>query len=107
MNEVKEVRIGKTVPYKTLETALVKAAKEIGWKIKIKDEFEKKYELGSVKEVFDYLRTEVHLRGRVFPAMELSIYKKPSNYFFALTNRGFASDKKVKEYLNAVSRNLK
>ena len=100
-----KVNIGKTVNYETLETALVKAAKDVGWKAQVKDEFEKIYKLGSVKEVQVYDATNFFLRGKLFNAMQVRIYgKKPTDYFFV--RMGFASEKRVQEYLNAVSQYL-
>jgi hypothetical protein len=107
-----KVRIGKQVEYKTLETALVKAAEEVGWKAQVKDEFERNYhyQLGSVQETLDYSCTMINLRGRVFPAMKVYISNKNSfpNSFFVWQGFpfGVASQKKIQEYLNAVSRNL-
>ena len=104
-----EVRIGKSVDYKTLETALIKAARELGWKARIEDKFEKNYELGSVKEFRDYDHTIVHLRGRLFPAMKLYIRNKGQLDWFGIWTgfpHGIASDRRVQEYLSAVFNNL-
>ena len=104
-----KVRIGKQVDYKTLETALVKAAEEVGWKAKVKDEFNRNYKLGSVQETQDYSHTMVNLRGKVFSAVKVYIPdKNPSNSFFVWQGfpYGIASEKRVQEYLSAVSRNL-
>ena len=77
------VSIGKRIDYKTLETALVKAAEEVGWKAQVKDEFERNYKLGPVQETQDYHHTMVHLRGKVFPAMKVYIPNKNlSDSFF-------------------------
>ena len=103
------VIIGKIVDYETLETALIKAAEEVGWKAHFKDKFNKNYELGSVKEIQDYDFTEVTLRGRLFNAMAVMIHgKEPTDRFYVWTGfqYGIASEKKVQEYLSAVSRNL-
>lgn len=100
-----QVNIGKTVDYKTLGTALIKAAEEVGWKINIKDKFEKSYKLGSVKEFNDYFYTMANLKGRFFSAAGITIYSKESVGTFYI-NRWNASEKKVKKYLDAVSRNL-
>lgn len=103
------VRIGRTVDYKKLETALIRAAEEVGWKASVKDEFERNYKLGSVHETHDYHHTMVHLRGRVFSAMKVFILNKnPTDTFFVWQGLpwGLASNSKVQEYLSAVSRNL-
>mgnify|MGYP001603837773 FL=1 len=103
------VNIGKTVNYETLEVALIKAAEEVGWKARVQDKFDRNYGLGSVQETQDYSHTMVHLRGKLFPAMKVYILNKnPSDSFFLWTGLpiGFASKRRVKEYLSAVSRNL-
>ncbi len=103
------MRIGKQVDYKTLETALVKAAEEVGWKARVEDEFDRNYNLGSVQETQDYSYTMVHLRGRVFPAMKVYIHDKNSSDSFSVWRgfpHGIASEKRVQKYLSAVSRNL-
>ncbi len=101
-----KVSIGKTVDYKTLETALLKAAKDIGLKAYVKDKFNKSYKLGSVKEVQEYNSTNLFLKGKLFNVMQVSIYgKKPTDYFF-VEEKGFASEKRVQEYLSAVSQYL-
>ena len=77
--------------------------------ISIDDKFKKDYRLGSVKEVEVYDGTRVYLRGRMFPTMEVCIYnKKPTDMFWVHTGLpfGFASNRKVKEYLIAVSKHL-
>ena len=100
-----KVNLRKTVNYDTLETALVKAAKDVGWKAQVKDEFEKVYNLGSVKEAQVYDSTRFFLRGKLFNAMQVIIFnKEPRDYFFVY--RGFASEKRVQEYLSAVSKYL-
>ena len=104
-----KVNIGKVVDYKTLETALVKAAEEMGWKAQVQDKFNKNYRLGSVEEIQDYDVTQVTLKGRLFTAMQVRVYGKGSNNsFFVWTGLpfGYASERKVKQYLDAVSRHL-
>jgi len=104
-----KVSIGKTVDYETLETALIKAAGEVGWKARVQDKFRKSYKLGSVEEVQNYASTQVLLKGRLFNSMRVKIYgKEPTDNFFVWTGfpHGIASERKVQEYLSAVSRNL-
>ena len=105
----RRVDIGRKVDYKTLETALVKAAEEVGWKAQIEDTFNRSYKLDPFQETKDYDGTMVHLRGRVFSAIKVRIPdKNPSNMFFVWQGspNGWASERKVQEYLGAVSRNL-
>lgn len=109
LNRMAKVDIGKTVNYKALETALIKAAEEMGWKAQVQDEFRKNYRLGSVQETQDYDGTQVFLTGRLFSAMQVRVHdKEPRDYFYVWTGfpHGFASNRRVKEYLSAVSRNL-
>ena len=105
-----DVDIGKKVDYKTLETALIKAAEEIGWKARVEDKFKKNYRLGSVQEVQNYEFTQVFLSGKLLPAMRVIISKNvaPINRFsvWAGIPYGFAPERKVQEYLSAVSKNL-
>jgi len=103
------VDIGKRVDYKTLETALIKAAEEVGWKARVQDRFKRNYRLGSVQETQDYCHTTVHLRGMLFPAIQVMIYsKKPTDcfYIWAGIPFGIASERRIQEYLSAVSANL-
>jgi len=105
------VDIGKQVNYKTLETALIEAAKEVGWKARIKDEFERNYKLGPAQKTQDYSHTMINLRGKVFPAMRIFIPDKnrnSSDSFFVWRGfpHGMASEKKVQKYLGAVSERL-
>ena len=104
-----KVSIGKTIDYTTLETALVKAAEEMGWKARVEDRFNRSYKLGSVEEVQEYDDTHVYLKGRLLPAMQVIIFNKgPRDNFYIWSDFpfGFASERRVQEYLSAVSRNL-
>ena len=104
-----KVDIGKTINYETLETALVKAAEEVGWKARFEDQFSKNYKLGSVKEIQNYDATQVFLKGRLFTAMQVRIYgKKPTDNFYVWAGfpHGVASEKSIQNYLSAVSRNI-
>ncbi len=103
------VNIGKRVDYKTLETALVKAAEKVGWKTRIEDKFDKNYNLGSVQETKDYSHTIVHLKGRLFSAIKIYIPNKNQSNWFSIwqgLQHGIASEKRIKKYLSAVSENL-
>ena len=51
---VNRVKIGKDVDFRNLETALMKAAEEIGWKVEVEDEFKEDYELSGSKSVKEY-----------------------------------------------------
>ena len=103
-----KVDIGRIVEYKELETALIKAAEDVGWKARVTDEFRTDYKLGSVSEIRKYDGTLVCLRGKIFKALTVSIYNKNLTDSFYIRNlSGFASNKNIKKYLSAVSDNLK
>lgn len=98
------VNLGKKVDYRSLEYALLKAAKDVGLKAKLKDKYSITYNLGSVKALREYDHTEVELKGKLFLAMRIYIYKVPTDRFYVAPL--FASERKIKQYLDAVSRNL-
>lgn len=103
------VNLGRVVDYGVLEEALIIAAEELGWDVKVQDEFREDYELGSVQKVYIYERTNVSLKVLMLPAMKVRVYGKgPTSDFYVLRGfpHGFASERRVQEYLNAVSRNL-
>lgn len=106
------VNIGKRVDYETLETALIKAAEEVGWRADIEDSFQKEYKLGSVEEVKAYDNTMIRLKGKYLTAARICINKEgcwwPTDNFDLWSGLpfGFASERKIKQYLDAVSRNL-
>ena len=104
-----KVEIGKTVDYPTLEKALIKAAEEVGLRATVKDKFEKGYKLGSLEETSTYSHTLISIGGILFPAMTLYLGDKNSRDCFIVWSgfpHGFASTGRVREYLNAVSKNL-
>ena len=106
----RKVGIGRFVPYHELEKALVASAKEMGWKAKVEDNFRKEYDLQSNREIKIYEGTDICFRGRLFLAMQISLLdKEPTDGFFVYEGFpfGYASERKVNEYLSAVSRNLK
>lgn len=105
------MNIGKKVDYKTLETALIKAAEEVGWRASAEDKFEKGYRLGSVEEIQKYSGTRIRLKGKYFAAAQITLNKEwiwPTDRFPIWTGFpfGFASEGRIKDYLEAVSRNL-
>ena len=103
------VDLGKNIQYNDLESAIIKAAKEVGLKTKIKHRYSKGYRLGSVKEVQTYINTKIMLRGMLFPAMEIIMYGKEVRNYFDLSlgfGYGFASKRKVRKFLEALSENI-
>ena len=101
------VNIDRKVSSSVLETALVNAAKEFKWRVDVRDNFRKEYQLGSVHEISVYDGKDVILMGRLrLRALDVTIPPSdPTDYFYVYKG-GFASEKKVKKYLSAVSRNL-
>lgn len=95
----KLINLRRNVEYASLEKALTKAAKEVGWKIQFKDKSEE-----------GYSRTDVILRGTIRKKMEVSIFDKISvaqfYVYFGDTINGNASKSQAKEYLRAVHKYL-
>ena len=90
---MKNIDLGRKVDYQTLETALLGAAKEVGWRAKI-----------SKRDHID-----IDLKGWIFPAMRVTIHdKQPTEHLFIWNDCycGYASDKKIQRYLDAVTKNL-
>ena len=106
------VELGKQVKFSDLEDALLVAADEMNWEADVKHEFEKRFELGSVREVERYRATQVRLKGGFLPVpqMHVSIYNRDHPASFTIYSGfpygGFASNQKVRQYLEAVSRHL-
>jgi len=106
-----QVNLPRNVPYEELERALVNAAEDVGWHARVEHKYSQDYKLGSVEEIQEYSGTQIHLRGRLLPAMRVITDKREvlfTDRFFIWTGLpfGFASKGKVKRYLEAVSRNL-
>ena len=103
-----DVRLGKPVKYKDLETALLKATKEIGLKTKVKHIYKREYILGSVREEQIYSQTNITLSGNIFPSMTIfGINRRISNDTILITTGlpfGIASERKVRQYIEAVSK---
>ena len=105
----RKVEIGRFVPYHELEKALVASAKEMGWKVKVEDNFRREYDLQSNREIRVYESTDISIRGRLFSAMKIYLLdKNPRDVFFVHEGFpfGYASEEEVTKYLSAVSRNL-
>ena len=103
------IDLPKRVTGETLEQACIKAAEEIGYKAKPKDEFGKRYSLGSVHEHADYSGTNIRI-GNLLPALQVRGIKKGTEQdrFFIWTGwpHGLASNRAVEQYLSAVSKYL-
>lgn len=103
------VKIGKTVSYETLENALKKAAKDMGWNIKVEDDFNLVYKLGSITEEKEYDHTDFTLKGKIFSKMIVTVFDKEDRNSFAVVQPhsiGAANQEKVKKYLSSVSSHL-
>ncbi|MDO8460217.1 MAG: hypothetical protein Q7S74_03855 [Nanoarchaeota archaeon] len=103
------VDLPKMVTGETLEQACVKAAEDMGYKARPKDEFSIRYSLGSIHQHNDYDETNIRI-GNLIPALQVrGIEKgKDQNRFFIWTGwpHGLASNKRVQEYLSAISKYL-
>jgi len=103
------IDLPKRVTGETLEQACMKTAEEMGYRAKPIDEFNKRYSLGSLQEHIEYDETSIRI-GNLFPVLQVrGIEKgKEQDRFFVWTGfpHGIASDKKVQEYLNTVSKYL-
>lgn len=90
----------------TLDSALTKAAAELGWTAR----FATEYQLDSRGRIRIPSSEEVFLRGTLLPALEIKIsyFDGESNFIHLYTGfpYGFAGEKKVQQYIDAVSRNL-
>ena len=103
------IDLPKRVTGEALEQACMKAARNMGYKAKSVDEFRTRYSLGSVHRHNDYAGTNVRI-GNLIPAFHVrGIEKgKEQDRFFIWTGfpSGFASNKRVQEYLSTFSRYL-
>lgn len=91
---------------KELEEILLKAAKDVGFRARSIDQFEKKYSLDPVpKEQKVYAGTIIMLRGRILPIAKISGIEKRleiSKFGITIPLFSFRSPKQIKKYLNAV-----
>ena len=103
------VEIGRKVDDETLDKALRAAAEDLGYKVKVKDQFKKKYRLGSIHEESEYRWTDYCIKGAFLPAMEITTHKgREEDNFTVYTGpfSGYAFPHEVKRYLSAVSEHL-
>ena len=104
-----EVDIGRKVSYETLDKALRGAAEDLGYKVTVRDKFNKKYRLGSIHEEQEYKFTDYEIRGTFLRAMQVTTFKdKEKDYFFVNMGPpfGVALPHEVKKYLSVVSEHL-
>ena len=105
-----QVNLGRAVPYEKLEKALVSAAKDVGWDAKVEHRYEREFDLGSVSERETYSRTIIYLKGRFFPAAQVWLNRECGVRELVFIEWGFpfgmASERRIKRYLSAVSREL-
>src|SRR3989344_1545579 len=94
------VDLPKKVTGENLEEACIKAAKDMGYKIKLIDEVRKRYSLGSIQEHSDYIETNIRV-GNLFPALRVNGVRKGTEqdrfYVWAGLPFGIASDAKVQK----------
>lgn len=115
-----QVNFEREVYYSTLETALIEAGKERGWRAEFEDVFERSRLLvsGENHEIEEYKFTRVYLFGTpkilypLFPIPALTVHipdKKSRKHIYVgndLFFDGYASERKVQDYLGSVSRRL-
>ncbi len=93
----------------SLLEACLNSAKDIGCKAKPKDDFWKEYRLGSLHEESRYHETNIMV-GNFLPALHVRGIKKgeEQDWFYLWTGfpLGFASKRRIEQYLTAVSKNL-
>ena len=103
------IDLPKSVRGETLEQACIKAARELGYRTQSIDEVHKRYSLGSIQEHRDYEQTNMKI-GNLLPAFQVrGILKgKQQDRFYVYTGfpHGFASDKRVQEYLSRITKYL-
>lgn len=109
MAESKKVKLPRKISGEVLERVCIKAAEEMGYRARSLDEFNKGYSLDPIQESSDYMETSIRI-GNLFPALQVRCIKKGEyqDGFFIWTGfpHGVASDKKVQDYLSAVSKHL-
>lgn len=104
------VNLQKKVTGETLVEVCLKAAKEMGYSAKPRDEFTKEYRLGSIHEENIYNETAIYLSWGPISSFSLRGIKKgkDNDYFFVWSGLGlgFAPEKNIKKYLSLVSKYL-
>ena len=108
------VDLPKPVTGEALEQACIKAAEEIGYRAKPKDEFSVRFSLGSIQRHRDYDGTYVAIRNRLFiPVLKVrGIIKGQQQNDLYVWNGvtgllgGIASEQEVQDYLENVSKYL-
>ena len=103
------IDLPKMVAGETLEQVCIKAAEEMGYKTKSRDEFSKGYSLGSVHEYMNYDRTNIRV-GNFLPILHVRGIEKgrKQKRFFIWTGLpfGVASKRTIEQYLSTVSKYL-
>ena len=70
-----KVELSQKVDYGSMETAIIRAARDFGYGIEIKDIYNTNYKLGSIKEMEEYLSTKIILRKNLFWRIKIETYK--------------------------------
>ena len=106
-----KVELYKNVNYESLETAIIKGAKDLGYSVEIKDIYNTNFKLGSIKEMEEYLITKITLTAySTSKKLEISV-DKDKDYGFGMNSFRVYADKSVsnyeiKKYLETVSKYL-
>lgn len=117
-----EVKLEQPLPPQQLEDILVAAATDVGWKVRVKDQYREKYKYSedgrdgfgiiSLKRERVYTSTDINLRGMIIPAANVN-YIKTGNEPINRISIGYglfwgvALRYEVEKYLGAVSERLK
>jgi len=104
-----KVELSQKVDYGSMETAIIRAARDFGYGIEIKDIYSTNYKFGSIKEMEEYSYTKIILRKNLFWRIEIDAYKNlyGTDYFWVdNAPLSFTSDNEIKKYLETVSKYL-
>ena len=100
------INLGKKVSGKELEKVLLEAAKNLGFKTKIQEDFRVKYELGSVKKKIIYDGTTITLRKHFRYIGRLFFNREEDRDWLILFDHPSYSEKKIMRYLDAISEKI-
>lgn len=110
------VHLKKRIPKQALEKFILEASKEMGLSAKVSDVCTIRYELDPVREVKEYVSTNIKIKGKVLPLMTLNL-----NLFGKISGSldtihictgvyspvyGFASKSLVERYLSKISKKI-
>lgn len=71
MMGIYDVKLGKRIDQEQLEDILIKAGKDMGWRVKPIDDYQTNFKLGSVSEEKVVTGRHLNFRGAIFPIMKI------------------------------------